>query len=425
MRPTPQISRRTVLAAGTTLAVAGARATKSAGDETLTVAAFPLLDEIVAAAGPHWHRLHPATRIKVVKRQYVDHHTAMTTALSTSTYLPDVMALEVSYVGRFAQGGGLEDLRREPFGIERDRDRWVPAAYDQATGPSGAVVAAPADVGPGTMLYRADVLAQAGVEPEALTASWDGYIAAGQRIKARTGAYLVAHVQAVKDIAIRIGMQPGEGLYFDRDSKVLVQSPRFVRAFELAREIRRARLDARIGTWSSEWAEALRRGRIATELGGAWMVGQLNKWVAPQTAGLWRAAQFPESTFVPYGGAFYAIPRRSDPRRKALAWDFIRMMTLEQALQAAAFKGYDAFPSLIATHEDPFFDEGLPFLGGQKARLLWREAARRMAAAPVHKQNGFADEVIGTELDNVLDRGKSITAALGDAARLLAHRANR
>lgn len=425
MRPTPQISRRTVLAAGASLAMARAHAATSAGDETLTVAAFPLLDEIVAAASPRWQKLHPATEVKVLKRQYVDHHTAMTTALSTSTYLPDVMALEVSFVGRFAQGGGLEDLRQEPFGIERYRDRWVPAAFAQATGPTGAVVAAPADVGPGTMLYRADVLAQAGVEPEALTASWDRYVDAGQRIKARTGAYLVAHVQAVKDIAIRIGMKAGEGLYFDRDSNVLVQSPRFVRAFELAREIRRARLDARIGTWSSEWAEALRRGRIATELGGAWMVGQLNKWVAPKTAGLWRAAQFPEKTFVPYGGAFYAIPRRSDPRRKALAWDFIRMLTLDPGLQAAAFKGYDAFPALIETHEDPFFDEALPFLGGQPARLLWREAARRMAAAPVHKQNGFADEVIGTELDNVLDRGKSIAAALADAARLLAHRARR
>jgi len=414
-----------MLAIGPGLAWAGARASTVAEGAVLTVAAFPLLDEIVAAARPRWHALHPSVEIKVVKRQYVDHHTAMTTALSTSTYLPDVMALEVSFVGRFAQGGGLEDLRREPFGIGRVGDRWVRAAIDQATGPSGAVVAAPADVGPGTLLYRADVLDRAAVNVDALTASWEGYVDAGERIKARTGAYLVAHVQAVKDIVIRIGMKPDEGLYFDRDSNVLVQSPRFVRAFELAREIRRARLDARIGTWSSEWAEALRRGRIATELGGAWMVGQLNKWVAPTTAGLWRASQFPEGTFVPYGGAFYAIPRRSDPARKALAWDFIRMMTLDPALQAAAFKGYDAFPSLIATHEDPFFDEPLPFLGGQRARLLWRDAARHMAAAPVHKQNGFADEVIGTELDNVLDRGKPIPTALADAARLLAHRARR
>ena len=67
----------------------------------------------------------------------------------------------------------------------------------------------------------------------------------------------------------------------------------------------------------------------------------------------------------------------------------------------------------------------LPFLGGQKARALWRDAARRISAVEVHKQNNFADEVIGTELDNVLDHGKDIGRALADAERLLARRAHR
>ena len=35
-------------------------------------------------------------------------------ALSTSFYLPDVMAPEFGYVGCFAQGGGLEDLAKPP-----------------------------------------------------------------------------------------------------------------------------------------------------------------------------------------------------------------------------------------------------------------------------------------------------------------------
>ena len=82
--------------------------------ETLTVAAYPAVDEIVRSAIPAWKRLHPDVDIKVVSRQFSDHHTAMTTALSTSVHLPDVMALEVGVVGRFAQGGGLEDLSREP-----------------------------------------------------------------------------------------------------------------------------------------------------------------------------------------------------------------------------------------------------------------------------------------------------------------------
>jgi len=333
--------------------------------------------------------------------------------------------LEQSYVGRFAQGSGLEDLSREPYGIARFRSRLVPYAYDQAVTRNGAVVAMPTDIGPGTMLYRADILARAGVAEEVLTRSWDSYLEAGKRIKAATGAYLIAHVQQIKDILIRTGLKPGEGLYFDRDSRVLVTSPRFVRAFEIARQVRRHKLDARVAAWSNEWAEGFKRGTLATELSGAWLVGQLSNWVAPQTRGLWRAAQLPEGTHVAYGGAFYAIPRRSDPSRKALAWEFIQSMTLDRERQLQAFKTHDAFPALLETHDDPFFEEPVPFLAGQRARLLWRAAARRIGATPVHKQNGIADEVVGTELDNVLDRGKDIRAALADAQRLLERRAHR
>jgi multiple sugar transport system substrate-binding protein len=421
-------TRRAVLASG--LAASTAHATTSthlraAPRLTLTVAAFPLLHEIARAAIPLWQQQHPDVAIHIVMRQYADHHTAMTTALSTSTLLPDVMALESSYVGRFAHGSGLEDLALEPYGIAGHRAQLVPYAYNQALTRRGAVVAMPTDIGPGTLLYRQDILDRAGVAEAELTQSWDAYIEAASRIKARTGAYVIADAQQVKDIIIRTGFKPGEGLYFDQDSRVLVDSPRFVRAFEVARELRRRKLDARVAAWSNEWAEGFRRGTLATELSGAWLVGQLSNWVAPQTAGLWRAAPLPEGAFVAYGGSFYAIPRRAEPERKALAWDFIRLLTLSRERQLLALKQYDAFPALQDCHDDPFFEQPVPFLAGQPARLLWRDAARRIGATPVHKQNGFADEVIGTELSNVMERGKSIASALADAKRLLERRAHR
>ncbi len=421
MHKTLALSRRSLLAC----AVAAAAPVRAAPRTVLTVAAFPLVDEIAKAAIPLWRQLHPDVDVNIVSRQYMDHHTAMTTALSTSVLLPDVMALEASFVGRFAQGGGLEDLAREPYSVAQYRSRLVPYAYDQAIGRAGAVVAVPTDIGPGAMLYRSDILARADVAEHELTQSWESYIAAGVRIKGSTGAYLIAHVQEIKDILIRTGLQPGEGLYFDRDSRVLVNSDRFVRAFEVALQARRLKLDARVAAWSNEWSEGFKRGTLATELSGAWLVGQLSNWVAPKTHGLWRAAQLPEGANAAYGGAFYAIPRRAAPERKAMAWEFIRLMTLDRERQLSAFKNFDAFPALLETHTDPFFEEPVPFLGGQKARLLWRTAARRITAAPVHKQNTFADEVVGTELDNVLDRGKGIRSALADAQRLLERRAFR
>jgi multiple sugar transport system substrate-binding protein len=433
---TPPASRQRRRCLGAAAAAAGAAVAAAAGafpalarasvpPQRLTIAAFPAVDAIARAAAPAWKALHPQVELQVVSRQFADHHTAMTTALSTSSYLPDVMALEVGYVGRFARGGGLEDLSAEPWGIGRHAAAYVPYALEQARSRSGAIVAAPSDIGPGTLLYRHDLLQRAGLQESDLTSTWEGYVDAGRRLKAATGANLLSHARDMKDILIRIGLQPGQGLYFDRDSRVLVNSPRFARAFELAREVRRHRLDARVSAWSNEWSEGFKRGRLATQMSGAWLAGHLANWLAPGTRGLWRAAQLPGGAWAAYGGTFFAMPRGTPAAHKPLAWDFIRLMTLQRTQQLAAFRAQDAFPALLATYDDAFFEQPIDFLGGQSARTLWRDAARRIAAVQVHKQDSFASEVIDTELDKVLERGKDIATALGDAERLLARRALR
>ena len=185
------------------------------------------------------------------------------------------------------------------------------------------------------------------------------------------------------------------------------------------------KLDARVSAWSNEWAEGFRRGSLSTQLTGAWLAGHLNNWLAPQTKGLWRAAPLPEKSWAAYGGTFFAIARGAPAAHKQLAWEFIEMMTLNRDLQLSAFKTQDAFPALLDAHSDSFLDQPIEFLGGQKARLLWREAAAKTTAVSVHKQDAFADEVINTELDKVLDQGKDIATALADAQRLLERRALR
>jgi multiple sugar transport system substrate-binding protein len=206
---------------------------------------------------------------------------------------------------------------------------------------------------------------------------------------------------------------------------VLVTSQRFVRAFELARTVRQKRLDAKVSAWSNEWSEGFKRGALATQMSGAWLAGHLSNWLAPDTRGKWRAAQLPEGAFAAYGGTFLALPRRAPAANKALSWELIQLLTLNREMQLAAFKAQDAFPAAVDTFDDPFFEQPIPFLGGQAARVLWREATRRITAVAVHRQDAFASEVIDTELDKVLDRGKDIGEALADAEKLLALRAHR
>jgi multiple sugar transport system substrate-binding protein len=422
----PGLRRRQALALSGAWAVsAGARATGGPRTRTLTVAAYPAIDEIVRAAIPAWSARHPDIELKVVSRRSSDHHVAMTTALSSRSNLPDLFAIEADFVGRFSLGTGLEDLRQAPFAVDSLRPRLVPFAVQQATNPRGEVVAVPADIGPGTLLYRTDLLSRAKVQEAELLHSWDSFLEAGRRIQAATGAYLLAHARDLKDILIRTGLSPGDGIYFGRGNTVRVNTPHYARTFELAREVRRARLDAKVGSWSSDWSEGFRRGAIATQMMGAWLAGHLNHWLAPGTRGQWRAAQLPEGAYAAYGGTFYAIARASRPETKALAWELATLLTTDRTLQLAAFRRHDAFPAAVETYTDPFFEQPIAFLGGQPARTVWREAARRITAPTMHKQDRFAEEVVNTELDKVLLRGKDIPTALGDAERLLLQRAHR
>jgi multiple sugar transport system substrate-binding protein len=139
-------SRRRLITSSSLLMLGGgARAA-----EPLVVTAFPNVDRMIRAALPQWQLRNPGAEVRVVSRAYPDHHTAMTTALSTSGHLPDLMALETSYLGGFALGGGLLDLSEPPFEAGRLANEFAPFAFALAHNRAGRVVALPADIGPGS-----------------------------------------------------------------------------------------------------------------------------------------------------------------------------------------------------------------------------------------------------------------------------------
>jgi multiple sugar transport system substrate-binding protein len=391
---------------------------------TITVAAFPAVDEIVKASLQTWEKKNPNVQVKVVGREYADHHTAMTTALATSTGLPDVMTIEYGYLGRFAQSGGLEDLDKAPYQWGQHASKLVPYAVAQGRTGSHGQVAVPTDIGPGAMFYRQDLLSKAKVKESDLTASWESFIQSGQKIKKDSGAYLVAHARDVKDIVIRTGIPPGHGVYFDDQGKSVIDtSPRFRRGFEIAQQIRAQGLDAKINAWSNEWGESLKRGTVSVQMMGAWLGGHLQNWLAPNTSGLWRSTVLPERIATSWGGTFYAIPKKAV--NKELAWDLIQHLALNTKQQQMAFEKFNAFPALIEAQNGEFFNQPIAFLGGQKARMEWKNTASQIKPTMVFKNDSVAEEIVNAELDLVLTKNKPIEQALKDAHRMVQRRASR
>ncbi|WP_035054257.1 extracellular solute-binding protein [Andreprevotia chitinilytica] len=410
------------------LAVLGALAAAaapvwSAATVTLTVASFPDFDRAVQAAIPLYKKLHPEIEIKLVSRERVDHVNALTTELASGAGLPDVMGLEIGFVGRFIASGGLEDLSKAPYNAGQFKNLTTSYSWVQGQGANGDIYALPADVGPGALFYRKDLLDKAGVAEADLTKSWETYIAAGKKVKATTGAYLIASPQDLKDIYIRSNLKNDEGIYFDRAGKVIVNSPRFENAFKLAKQANDLGIAGNIKQWTNEWSAGFQHDQIATQAMGAWLAGHLGHWLAPNKSGLWRSAPLPNGAFASWGGSFYAIPAKST--HKVEAYEFVKFMTTNREQQINAFKVLDAFPALKSAQTDASMDEPIEYLGGQRARLQWRDAVTHVPEIPINKNDGVAEDIINDQLDQVVHQNKDIKTALADAQADIERRARR
>lgn len=395
--------------------------TALAAQTEITVASFPNFNQVAELAVPMFEEKYPDIKVKVVTLAYGDHHNAMTTALATGANLPDVMGVEYSYVGQFIEKGGLENL--SPYGAGEFTDKLVPFSVAQATNSDGVLAAIPADIGPGATFYRADVLEAAGVTEAELLKDWDSFIKAGVKVKEKTGNYLVANAVDIKDIVIRSNLKDGEGIYFDKDHNILVNSDRFKEAFRLAKEARDAGIDAKVSAWTNEWTESLRRGAVTVQMMGAWLGGHLQTWIAPDAEGKWRTASLPNDAMASWGGSFYAIPKNAE--HKDAAWKFIKFMATNKEIQLAGFKEINAFPVLKSTHQDEFFNEKIAYLGDQQARLSWRKAAEHIPAITVDRYDEVARQVVNDALEKVLEKDADIDTVLADAEKQIKRRARR
>jgi len=389
----------------------------------ITVSSFPNFNQVAEAAVPLFEAKYPNIKVKIVSMAYGDHHNAMTTALATGASLPDVMSVEAGYIGRFAQSGGLEDLNAAPFNAGEFTAQIVPFTLPQATSSNGALRAIPADIGPGAMFYRQDTLKAAGVSEAELIKDWDSFIDAGVKIKEKTGNYLISNAVDIKNIYIRSNLKEGEGLYFDKDHNILVNSPRFKEAFRLAKQARVAGIDARVGAWSAEWTEGLKRGTISSQMMGAWLGGHLQDWIATDSAGLWRTSHLPNNAFASWGGSFYAIPAKA--KNKAEAWEFIKFMTTTREIQLLGMTEVNAFPALIEAQDDPFFEEEIAYLGNQKARIQWKEASVKIPTVAMDRYDEAARQIVDDALEKVLEHDADINTVLAEAEKQIKRKARR
>ncbi|MCK6264044.1 extracellular solute-binding protein [Vibrio sp. ZSDE26] len=396
----------------------GLAATANAADNQIRFDGFPDFDSSLKVLLPDFEK-KTGVKVDYLMNNHGDHHTKLTTNLATGSGAGDVIVVDVEKIGPFVASGGLVNLS-EKYGADKFEKSFAPYAWAQGKGADGGMYGIPVDLGPGVMYYRTDVFEKAGIDVEEAIKDWDSYIAAGVTLKEKN-VQLIASAADVAQAIIYTTVPEGEGLYFDKDGNPVVTSERFVHAFEVAKKIREKELDGRILAWSNEWYEGFRNGTFATQLSGAWLLGHLNNWIAPDTAGNWGVENLPDGIYGSWGGSFLSIPTQAANQDDA--WKLIEYMTTDREVQLKSFETIAAFPANVTTYDDAMFNEGVEFLGGQKARQVFAEVAKNIKPVQPAKGDHVARSIIlENALMEVLDEGKDIKVALSEAERLIKRR---
>lgn len=191
----------------------------------------------------------------------------------------------------------------------------------------------------------------------------------------------------------------------------------------MAKRVRDLGLDAQIGEWTNEWYATFKEGTTLMTPSGAWLGGHFKEWIAPDTAGLWRAANLPDNMYASWGGSFAGIPVDAD--EKEAAWKFIEFVATRPEVQLKSFEIAEMFPSLVSTYDDPMFEAGVEFYGDQKVRRLWVEAAQNIPDVITNRNDVLAGDIVYSALSRVLEDGVDSEVALRDAKALIERRIRR
>ncbi len=385
---------------------------------TISIGVYPNLNDHIETVLPLFYEKHPDINVEIKVLSFADHHNALVTAIAAGSGAPDLVALELNFIAKFATEGALVDLTKQPYNALEFKNTFAAYAWQQATTSDGRVIAIPVDLGPGAMFWRRDIFDAVGANIDDVIKSWDAYIEFGHKVTRDTNGdgkndvFLIADAADVYQVMIRSGLEDGQSIYFGPNNEVLVTTERFYNALETAKTIRNNGLDAEIGAWSNEWFQAFKSGTVATQFSGAWFQDVLSN-NAPDTSGLWGAANLPNKTYSTWGGSFYAILEQSE--NKEAAWELLKFLATEKDIQLQAFNNISAFPSHKDAWEDPGFAEPVDFLAGQQANKLYVEVIGNVESVATHCAQAFAEEIMKSAIAQVLNDDRDIGEALAEA----------
>ena len=398
------------------LSLSAGFSTAHAADKQLTVWAWdPNFNiSIMNKAKELYVKNHPDVKIKVEDFAKPDLEQKMHTMLASgmSKSLPDIVLIEdynaqkflTSYPQAFAPMDGVVDYKQ------------FTNYKTQLMTMNGHTYGMPFDSGVTGLYYRRDILAAAGIKPEALNnITWDQFIDLGKQVKAKTGKAMLSDDPSDPNM-VRILMQSAGAWYFKPDGTLNIKDNA---ALKEALRLQKAMIDAKITTPSVGWSgrvAAANKGDVATVTNGVWFIPSIK--AAADQAGKWGVATTPRlnipggTNFSNSGGSSWYVLSTSPNSKDAI--DFLNETFGKNVnFYQRILTENGAVGTLLAARSGDAYQTPDSFFGGQK---IYSDFAGWLAKVPEVAYGQYtyeADAVVaallpalyqGTPVDQIVEQ---------------------
>lgn len=314
-----------------------------------------------------FNKERPDIKLKAVGIPSGDWATFSTTVATRLAGGQKIDIIQVATEGQrlFASKGILEDL-----GPYMEKDQKVVDDYmadispnlvkfneEFASGPDGETVFIPGGFNTMAMYLNKTVFAKAEVAiPADGNWTWDEFVAAGEQIKAKTGAYLTGAGSGYFTDAMPWLTTNGTSTFNDDWSQPTFNSDAAVESAEFARSLVEKGLSPKPGG-QFDAETAFKQGKLAILTGGRWPVLSVrNQDMVDGTV----VVNWPTKVGngSPVGWDAWNITKNSE--NKEAAWTFIKFLMSKKAGSYFAEVGGTIVPARVSVAESPAFTDNAP-----------------------------------------------------------------
>jgi lactose/L-arabinose transport system substrate-binding protein len=373
-----------------------------------------------------FQEIHPNVEVNVEDIGREDLYDRLTVGLAAGgSGLPDITLVETdrldNYKAEFPDGF----MNLSEKGFDQYESMFAESKIQAMKNSDGDFVAAPWDIGPAGIFYNVPVFEEAGVNPDDIE-TWDDFIAAGETILQETGTQMLPVDISADDALFRMMLNLQGAYYFDEDGNIDLHSEEGVNALSVIKEMRNKELVANAEGWDGTVTATI-SGSVATVPFGVWYAGTIMDQ-APEQEGDWGVFKLPAfeeggNRDANLGGSDLTVI--SGTENPDAAYAFLEYFTTEVEPQIAALDEYGIFPSLLATYDEPYFDQESAFFNGEPVWSLFAEISEGVLPANYTSDYARAFRVASDAQANALLQDEDPAVALREAAEMLENETQR